>query len=76
MKLFGLLALFGSIVLFEVPKLWKNKMWKELVVFAGFLLISMVMAFTAVFDIKLPNPTVLIDMVFEPISHVVASLFE
>lgn len=33
--------LFGAIILFEVPSLVKNELWKELAVFSGLLLIAL-----------------------------------
>lgn len=59
------LALF-AIVLFDAPRLVKEKMWKELAVFFLIWSIGAVMSVAAVQGIDLPNPTDLLEKIFGP----------
>jgi hypothetical protein len=55
--IFLLISIFIGIGLFEVPKLVRNKHWRELVVFAVFLLLAFVMTLLETLGVKLPNPS-------------------
>ncbi len=76
MKVVGLIIVFSALVLFEVPQLWKKKMWGELIVFAGLMAVGMAMSFAALFYVNLFNPTPVIDLIFGPLSEAVTSLLE
>lgn len=76
MVILGLIMIFGSVILFETPRLLKGKMWGELMAFSGLLGVSMIMTFAHLFKIPLPNPTAAVDLIFGPISEVIVSLFE
>jgi len=76
MQLIGLMLIFSGIILFEVPRMWKDKMWRELITFSGLLTVGMVMSFAAVLRIDLPNPTKVIDFIFNPLSEVILSFLK
>lgn len=76
MLIAGLIIIFIIIIIFEVPKLIKDKMWGELMAFSGLLLFGMVISFAASLHINVPNPTVLTEMIFGPPSKWLISIFE
>ena len=76
MKILGLILVLVAIIIFEVPRLWKDKMWRELIVFAGLFTISCSMAMATALDVKLPNPTTMVDMVFKPLSNLILNLLK
>lgn len=76
MHLIGLMLVFSVVILFEVPRMWKGKMWRELITFSGLLTVGMVMSFTAVLRINLPNPTDVVDFIFNPFSEVILSFLK
>jgi len=76
MQIIGLAIVFTGIILFEAPRLLRDKMWGELAVFFLLLSVSMVMTFAAVLNINLPNPTTFIELVFGPLSEVILSFVE
>lgn len=76
MYIIGLIIAFCGIILFEAPKLIKDKMWGELIAFSGLLLFGMVFSFAAVLNIKMPNPTALTDIMFGPPSKLLISIIK
>ncbi len=76
MYIIGLVIAFCGIILFEAPKLIKEKMWGELMAFSGLLLFGMVISSAAVLNIDVPNPTALIEMIFAPPTKLLTSFFE
>lgn len=68
MEIAGLSAAFLVIIGLEAPRLIKEKMWRELGVFSVLLLLGAGLAYAMVLDIPIPNPTKLMEKMFEPIS--------
>ncbi|WP_147532774.1 hypothetical protein [Bacillus marasmi] len=56
------------IALFEVPKLKKEKAYKELFVFCFFLVNGTVLGILSALRVKIPNPVDWLIVVFKPIS--------
>jgi hypothetical protein len=69
-------GVFIAIIAYEAPPLWKKKMWRELVVFAGITIIAMAYAYGAALGKNMPNPTNMINFIFEPISEFVLKYLE
>ncbi|MGI6423968.1 MAG: hypothetical protein ACOX2A_01665 [Tepidanaerobacteraceae bacterium] len=59
-----------TIILIEVPTLLRNKMWRELAVFCGFILIALVYGVIHTFELGILNPTDFTKMIFEPVFNV------
>ena len=74
MKVLALVILFLIIIAIEAPGLARDRRWPELAAFSGVLLIAMTMAFTAVLDIPLPNPTSGINAIFAPVGELLDKL--
>jgi len=66
MEILGLSAIFMIIIASEVPRLIREKMWKELGVFLILLLMGAGLSFAVVLNIPVPNPTNIMERVFEP----------
>ncbi|MBM7854536.1 hypothetical protein JOC37_000909 [Desulfohalotomaculum tongense] len=64
-----LTVLFGAIIAFEVPKLIKEKMWRELAVFSVMILLAVVLSFGLILDLLLINPVSALEAVFTPITQ-------
>ncbi len=62
---------FIAIIALELPKLLKQKKWRDIAVFSALLLIGMIYSYGQILDLPLPNPTDAIDAIFEPISKFV-----
>jgi len=60
---------FIGIILFEVPGLIKQKMWRELAAFSAYLFIGMAMSIPQVLGIILPNPSKAIEVLIKPVSE-------
>lgn len=52
----------------EVPRLVIQKKWRDLTAFSVLLLPAIVYSYGIVLDLKLPNPTDLITLIFEPLA--------
>jgi glucan phosphoethanolaminetransferase (alkaline phosphatase superfamily) len=76
MNIVGLLIVFIIIILLEAPRLWKQKMWRELAAFFFFLILGMVIAFLGAFNIKFTTPTTVVDRLFGPIMDAIFSLLQ
>ncbi|MEL7565596.1 MAG: hypothetical protein AAGU27_12005 [Dehalobacterium sp.] len=68
MQILGLSVIFIIIIGLEAPRLVKGKMWRELGVFLGLLLLGAGLSYAMVLDIPVPNPTNLMEKMFEPVS--------
>lgn len=68
MSVLALVIIFLIIIALEAPPLVREQRWRELAAFAGTLLVAIVMAFAAVLDMPLPNPSKGIEAVFKPLS--------
>lgn len=64
-----LVLVFVIIILLEVPRLLKEKMWRELTVFFVLLVIGMIYSFGQFLDLPLPVPTKGIEFLFRPVSN-------
>ncbi len=67
MQILGLSVIFIVIIGLEAPRLIKGKMWRELGVFFGLLLLGAGLSFAMVLDIPVPNPTNMMEKMFEPV---------
>jgi len=76
LNVFGLLVIFIMIVLFEVPRLLVQKMWRELAAFSFFLVLGMVIALLGAFNIEFPGPTAFVEVFFAPFADVYFSLLQ
>ncbi|ABO48602.1 conserved hypothetical protein [Desulforamulus reducens MI-1] len=56
------------IIILEVPRLVVQKMWRDLLAFSILLLPAMVYSYGLALDIDMPNPTKLIEVIFEPLA--------
>lgn len=68
MQIIGLSFVFFLIILYEVPRLINDKMWRELIAFSVLMLIGMTVSYAQVLDLPIPNPTKAIIKVFKPVS--------
>lgn len=66
-----LIILFIAIVLFEVPKLVKQRMWGELIAFSIFMIIGMFLSISISLDMRIINPAKGMEAVFSPISNMI-----
>lgn len=64
--IFLLIAVFLIIIFIDVPRLVKERMWRELAAFSVFLLIGMALAIPQAIGKKVPNPNTLIEALFKP----------
>ncbi len=64
-----LIIAFIGIILFEVPGLIKQKMWRDLVAFSIYLFIGMALSIPQVLGIILPNPSKAIEVIIKPVSE-------
>jgi glucan phosphoethanolaminetransferase (alkaline phosphatase superfamily) len=62
----GVLAAAGLIVLIEVPRLWKKRLFKELTIFTALLITGTGLGIAQAAHVQLPNPLDWISYVFEP----------
>ncbi len=62
-----LLAVISIIIAIEVPRLVKNKMWRELTAFFVLLTIGFIYSAGQIYDWPLPNPTAKMEYMFEPV---------
>lgn len=67
MKLFGILIIATLIVVYELPKMKKKKMQKEIKVFFIFLLFATIVSTFEIYNVPLPNPLEWLKYVFEPV---------
>lgn len=70
MKIFLLAVACELIALMEVPRLLKNKHYKDLTVFVILLLFSFTIALMQIMGVVLPNPTKGIGFLVEQVSKV------
>jgi len=68
MQILGLSVVFLVIIGLEAPRLIKGKMWRELGVFSGLLLLGAGLSYAILLDIPVPNPTNIMEKMFEPVS--------
>lgn len=66
-----ILLLGAGIALYEAPKLVREKQWRELAAFSGFLLFGIALALALVLGIPVPNPTRAVEYIFSPLSRLI-----
>jgi hypothetical protein len=67
-KISGILAVTVVIAMMEVPSLWKQKLAKELWVFAILLLIGAGLSLALSMHVSLPSPLGFLTWIYKPIS--------
>ena len=68
-------ALFSIVLsIVEIPKMWKQKLYKELVIFCLFLMFGTVLAVLKSLDVKVPIPSDLIAWIYSPLAEVMKSI--
>ncbi|MDD2497098.1 MAG: hypothetical protein PHT78_07645 [Desulfitobacteriaceae bacterium] len=68
MKIIGVTVLFFLIFWYEGTKLLKEKMWKELTVFVGSMLIGMSLSYAYLLDFPISRPAKTVETLLEPIA--------
>ena len=63
-----MILLFLGIIWLEVPGLVHRKMWRELIAFSVFMIISMGLSIPQVLGIPVPSPNKLINNLLKPLS--------
>lgn len=70
----GVILVFAAIIAWEVPRLYREKMWRELAVFFVLVIAGIVLSFGQIFDWPLPNPTSILEAVFRPVSKFIEDI--
>lgn len=72
----GLLVGLAFILMFayQVPPLIRNEKWGELAAFAVLWLVGLVLSVLLAVGVKLPNPTLAIEFLLEPIVKILDKL--
>ncbi len=52
-----MIAIYASIILYEVPKMLQKKLKRELAVFSALLSIGIILGVLLLLDVKIPSPT-------------------
>lgn len=68
LKISGIFAVTAVIAMLEVPLLWKQKLVKELWVFAILLLVGAGLSFALIMHVTLPSPLDFLTWIYKPIS--------
>ncbi|MDA8235465.1 MAG: hypothetical protein M0Z31_11840 [Clostridia bacterium] len=66
--LFIYLAGLALIIWLELPALVKQKQWREVAAFSGLVLIGSYLSISMILRLPTPNPNVLIEAIFGPLS--------
>ena len=77
MTVVGVLALlaFDTIVcIVEIPKMRRQKLFRELAVFSVLLILGTVTSLLTLMHIKVPNPSDFLKWVYSPVSDMMKSL--
>lgn len=70
-----LIAIFSTVLcVVEIPKMLKNKQYRELAAFSVLLLLGTVLGVLKSLDVKLPNPTDWLIWAFSPFKELMKSL--
>lgn len=73
----AVLVLFDIIVCaVEIPKMLKQKLFKELGVFSVLLLLGTTVSVMKIFNAKIPNPSEFYTWVFSPLSDLMKSVLK
>ena len=57
-----------AVAAYEVPGMVRQKQWGEMAAFSVFLLAGLTLSILMILNVKVPNPTRLIDAIFEPLA--------
>ncbi len=74
MKIVGIISAFVAIIALEAPALIKKKMWWDLAVFSGLMLVAAILTITNVFNLPFIRPTDVVNFVFKPIADVIVKI--
>lgn len=66
--LIAAILMFLVVIWIEVPALVREKMWGELMAFAGILLLAMVLTIAKILQLPGPSPEHALRAVFEPVT--------
>lgn len=69
MIIFGVLLFFMFLAIFEIPRLIREKYWRELVVFAVFYCAAFGLSVLYALGIKIPSPEPLMVHLIEDVLH-------
>lgn len=69
--------LFSTILsIVEIPKMLKEKLYRELYTFIVVLLIGTVLAVLKILNIDIPNPSDFVQWLYSPFSNIIKKLLE
>lgn len=71
----GLILLFIGVLILQVPDLARKKSWKELALFTVLFTLAVVYSFGQVLEIKLPNPTRVMEYLSVPAWMAIEKVF-
>ena len=63
-----LLLLLAAIIIYEAPGLIEKKLWRELLAFSVLMLLGMILSFGLALDLPLPNPVIVVEAIFAPVT--------
>ncbi len=69
--IYGLIIIFMLIAFIEIPRLFRERLWRELVAFSVFFTIGFLLSLLQVLGIKVPNPNEGIKTLIEMVAKVV-----
>ncbi|HHV06999.1 MAG TPA: hypothetical protein GXX69_02115 [Firmicutes bacterium] len=69
--MFLLILIYLAVIAFEIPKLVREKKWRDLVVFSLFMLLAVGLSLPMAMGVEIPNPTRYITRILAPISKAV-----
>lgn len=75
-KILGVILLAILISVYEIPKLIKNKLFKELIVFFLLLLAGTGLGIARSINLELPSPLDLITFIYKPISDTIYEVLQ
>lgn len=65
----SLIFVFITIALLEMPKLIKEKLWREFIVFLGFFFLAFTISFLMAVGVKVPSPTAWMEYFVKEVLH-------
>jgi hypothetical protein len=71
-----LLLSLSIIIIIEVPGLIQKKMWRELAVFSGFLILGAIYGIIHIFEMRILNPTNITNAIFRPMFEAIDKLLK
>lgn len=61
-----LIIIFTLLTIPDVPRLWRSKLYKDLIFYLSFWSLSLVIAILLVYEVKVPSPAKVITRILEP----------